>query len=170
MSVLFEVVERHLSVLADLDDVAVGIAHIATPFPTVVVERLGEEERSFGAPLFVTGPDVGDAQVEEAVHPIEIRRGFEDDLGLVRRRAATRIENDPGIGELDVAGIFRLDYFPAENSDVEVLRLFLIFHSEEMRDEKAFVGNRRVRCIHASAARDRGLRLVSLILPLGEQR
>src|SRR3989442_15253726 len=90
--VLLEVVERHLSVLADLDEVAVGIAHVATPFPTVVVERLGEEERSFGAPLFATGPDVGDAQVEEAVHPVEIRRGFEEDIGLVRRRAATRIE------------------------------------------------------------------------------
>ena len=90
MIVLFEVVERHLSVLADLDEVAVGIAHVATPFPTVIVERLGEEERSFGAPLFVTGPDVGDAQVEEAVHPVEIQRGFEEDIGLVRRRAATR--------------------------------------------------------------------------------
>jgi hypothetical protein len=62
MSVLFEVVERHLCIFADLDKVAVGIPHVATPFPTVVVERLGEEERSFGAPLFVTGPDVGDAQ------------------------------------------------------------------------------------------------------------
>ena len=135
-SVLFEVVECHLSVLADLDEVAVGIAHVAAPFPTVVVERLGEEERSFDAPLFVTGPDVGDAQVEEAIHPVEIQRGFEEDIGLVRRRAATRIENDPGIGELDIAGIFRLDYFPAKNADVEVLRFFLIFHCEECVTKK----------------------------------
>ena len=35
--VVFETVERHLSVLADLDEVAVGITHIATPFPTVIV-------------------------------------------------------------------------------------------------------------------------------------
>ena len=152
MSVLFEVVERHLSVLADLDEVAVGIAHVATPFPTVIVERLGEEERSFRAPLFVTGPDVGDAQIEEAVHPVEIQRGVEENIGLVRRRATTRIENDPGIGELDIAGIFRLDYFPAKNADVEVLRFFLIFHGEEMRDEKAFIGNRRVGQIHAVAS------------------
>jgi len=81
------------------------------------------------------------------------RGGFEEDIGLVRRRATTRIENDPGIGELDIAGIFRLDYFPAKNADVEVLRFFLIFHGEEMRDEKAFVGNRRVRQIHVVSER-----------------
>src|SRR6267378_5499592 len=35
--IVFETVERHLSILADLDEVAVGIPHIATPFPTVIV-------------------------------------------------------------------------------------------------------------------------------------
>src|ERR1700730_10563365 len=63
--------------------------------------------------------------------------------------ATTGIENDPGVSQLDVAGIFRLDHFPAKNSDVEVLRFFLIPHGEEMRDEEAFVCNRRVRQIHA---------------------
>jgi len=118
----------------------------------VVVERLGEEERSFGAPLFVTGPDVGDTQVKEAVHPVEIRKGFEEDLGLVGRRAAAGIENDPGIGQLDVAGIFWLDHFSAKNSDVEILRFFLIFHGKEMRDEEAFARNRLVGQIHAAAS------------------
>ena len=33
----FETVERHLSILADLDEVAIRITHIATPFPTVIV-------------------------------------------------------------------------------------------------------------------------------------
>jgi len=36
-AVAFETVERHLSILADLDEVAVRITHIATPFPTVIV-------------------------------------------------------------------------------------------------------------------------------------
>jgi hypothetical protein len=36
-AVVFETVERHSSILADLDEVAVGITHIATPFPTVIV-------------------------------------------------------------------------------------------------------------------------------------
>jgi hypothetical protein len=34
---VFETVERHLSILADLDEVAVGITHVATPFPAVIV-------------------------------------------------------------------------------------------------------------------------------------
>ena len=35
--VVFETVEGHLSILADLDEVAVGITHVAAPFPAVVV-------------------------------------------------------------------------------------------------------------------------------------
>jgi hypothetical protein len=39
----FEGVDGGLRVLADFDDVAVGIAHVAMPFVAVIVERLGEE-------------------------------------------------------------------------------------------------------------------------------
>jgi hypothetical protein len=74
--VALETVERHLRILADLDEVAVGITHAAMPFPAVMVQLLGKKERSFVAPLFVTGPDVGDAQVKEAIHPVKIRRGL----------------------------------------------------------------------------------------------
>src|SRR3984893_3547061 len=63
--------------------------------------------------------------------------------------ATTGIENDPGVSQLDVAGIFRLDHFPAKNSDIEILRFFLIPHGEEMRDEEAFFCNRSIRQIHA---------------------
>ena len=35
--VVFETVEGLLSILADLDKVAVGITHVATPFPAVIV-------------------------------------------------------------------------------------------------------------------------------------
>ena len=35
--IVFETVERHLSILADLDEVAVGITHVAAPFPAVIV-------------------------------------------------------------------------------------------------------------------------------------
>ena len=47
--VLFEVFERYLRILADLEDIAVGIAHVATPFPAVIVQRLSKKNRSFGA-------------------------------------------------------------------------------------------------------------------------
>lgn len=78
----------------------------------MVVERLGEEVGSLCAPLFVAGPNVGDAQVEEAVHAFEILRRFEKDFGLVGRRASTGVENNPGLGEFDVAGIFQGTTFP----------------------------------------------------------
>ncbi len=64
----FETVERYWSVLEDLDEVAVGITHVATTLSAVIIQRLGKEERSFVALLFVTGSDVGDAQVKEAIH------------------------------------------------------------------------------------------------------
>jgi hypothetical protein len=35
--VLFEVVKRKLRILANLDEVTVGITHVAPPFPTVIV-------------------------------------------------------------------------------------------------------------------------------------
>lgn len=35
--VTFEVVEGHLSILADLDEVAVGITHVAPPFPAPII-------------------------------------------------------------------------------------------------------------------------------------
>jgi hypothetical protein len=45
--VLLEVVKRKLRILANLDQVAVRIAHVATPFPTMVVERLSKKDRAF---------------------------------------------------------------------------------------------------------------------------
>jgi hypothetical protein len=54
------VVKRNLRILADLDQVALWIAHVATSFPAMVVEWLSEKYRAFVAPLFVTGPDVRD--------------------------------------------------------------------------------------------------------------
>ena len=39
LTVVVEPVDSKLRVLADLDDVAVGIAHVATPFPAVRVSH-----------------------------------------------------------------------------------------------------------------------------------
>jgi hypothetical protein len=58
--VFFEVVKRNLRILVNLDQMAVWIAHVATPFPAMVVERLSEKYRAFVASLCVTAPDVGD--------------------------------------------------------------------------------------------------------------
>src|SRR5580692_468703 len=95
--VVLEPVESHLRILADLDEVAVRITHVAAPFPAAIVQRLGKKERSFVAPLFVASPDVSDTQVEKAIHSIEIRRSIEENFWLVGSRATAGIENDPGI-------------------------------------------------------------------------
>jgi hypothetical protein len=141
---VFKTFEGPLSILADLDKVAVGITHVAAPLPTVIVQRLGKKERSFFAPLFVACPYVGDTQVKEAIHSVEIRGCFKEHLWLVRSGTTAGIQNDPGVSELDVAGIVRLDYFPAKNSDIEVFRFFLVPHGEEVSGEEAVVCNRRV--------------------------
>jgi len=110
---VFETVERHLSILADLDEVPVGIAHVAAPFPAVgILQRLRKEDRALVAPLFVARPDVGNTQIEEAIDSVEIRWCFENDLWFVGSRATSAVENDPAIGQLDVAGVFPLITFP----------------------------------------------------------
>ena len=111
--VVCEPVEGQLSILADLDEVAVRITHVAAPFPAVIVYWLGKKERSFVAPLFVAGPYVGDTQIKKAIYSVQIRRCFEKDLWFVGSRATAGIENDPRISQLDVTGIVRLDHFPA---------------------------------------------------------
>jgi hypothetical protein len=59
--VCFEVVKRKLCILANLNQIAVWIAHVATPFPDMVVERLSEKGRAFVTPLVVIGPNVRDS-------------------------------------------------------------------------------------------------------------
>jgi len=63
----------------------------------------------------------------------------------VGSRATAGIEKNPR--QLDVAGILRLDLFPAKNSDIEVLRFFLVAHGEEVSCDEAFVHNRYVKQI-----------------------
>ena len=52
-----EPVEGDFSVLADLDEVAVGITNVAARFPAVIVLWLGKKVRSFVPLLFVAGQD-----------------------------------------------------------------------------------------------------------------
>lgn len=114
VGIVVETVDGELGVLADFDDVAVGITHVAAPFPAVIVSPwLGKKQCSFLTPLFVAGPDVGDTQIEEATYSVQIRWCFKKNLWLVGSRATAGIENNPRIFELDVAGILWLDQFPA---------------------------------------------------------
>ena len=70
----------------------------------------------------------------------QIRRCFKEDPWLVGSRATARIENDPRISQLAVAGIVSLDHLPAKNSDMEILRFLLAAHGEEVSCEEAYSG------------------------------
>jgi hypothetical protein len=52
---LLEMVKSDLRILANLDQVAVGIAHLTKPFPAKVVERLSEKDRAFEEHLRLVG-------------------------------------------------------------------------------------------------------------------
>jgi hypothetical protein len=60
LTVVLEPVEGDFGILANLDEIAVRIAHVAAPLPAVIVLWLRQKEGSFVPPLFVASPDVCD--------------------------------------------------------------------------------------------------------------
>ena len=58
--------------LADFNQVAVGVAHVAADLDAAV-DRRGQKLRAAGAPLFVDGVDVGDADIQEGRDAIGMR-------------------------------------------------------------------------------------------------
>jgi hypothetical protein len=55
-------VERLLSALANLDEVLLGITHVATSLPAAIVSGSQERARPL-SPIAVAGPDVGHSQI-----------------------------------------------------------------------------------------------------------
>src|SRR5919199_6730863 len=87
----------HAGRLADLDQVAVGVAHVAADLPAVDL-GWGEELGPAGAPLLVGGLDVGHPEVEEGAGPSWIGRWLQDDLGFVIGRSSTDVDDHPADG------------------------------------------------------------------------
>ena len=83
---------------------------------------VGKKGRSFVAPLFVAGPDVGDTQIKEAIDSVPID-------GVSRRTSGlSGVGPPPELRMIHVLASLmcrdcRLDHFPAKNSDIEVLDL-----------------------------------------------
>src|SRR5215472_1212019 len=86
--------------LTDLDEMAVGVAHVAADLGTTV-DRGCEELRAASPPLLVGATDVGDAYVHEARDGREVRRRLERHAGLVVGRSAGDADGDPGVGQGD---------------------------------------------------------------------
>jgi hypothetical protein len=149
--VLLEMVDRRLTILPNLDEIPVRIAHVTSQLMAVIIERFGQELGALRLPLGITSPNVGDAKVQEAAYGVQVMRGLKDHFGLVRRRPPAGVENDPRVDQLDVTGILRPYHFSSEDSNVELPGFYLVPYGQEVSDEKALLGNWGVGQIHRTS-------------------
>jgi len=97
--------------LADLDQVTVGIAQVATKLWAAIYGR-GQEQGSFGTPVFVDLLDVGDAHIQEAAGRIGVGSS-ERYRRLVFGGGTAHVDDDPGVRQSDNRGFFVEDDFAA---------------------------------------------------------
>src|SRR5215216_610485 len=90
----------YAGLLANLDQVAVGVAQVAADLAAVDL-GWGEELGPPGAPLLVGGLDIGHPEIEEGAGASGVGRWFQDDLGLVIGRSSTDVDDHPAVGQLD---------------------------------------------------------------------
>src|SRR5436190_18102334 len=119
--------------LAHLDQVAVRIADVAAELRPAVLRR-SQELRAARTPLLIDRLNLRDADVEEAADPVGIGRRLEDHGGLVLRRSATQVDDDPAIGQRDDRGLALEDSFAAEDVHVEAARALDIVGDNEMSE------------------------------------
>src|SRR5436190_1118706 len=74
--------------LADLDEIAVRVTHVAANLRAVVL-WLGQEVGSSASPILVRGLDVGDTNIQEAGNLIGVHRGTKRHGGFIVGWAAT---------------------------------------------------------------------------------
>src|SRR6266702_3818099 len=91
------------SYLPDLDDIVVRVTHVAANLHAVVL-WLGKEFGPSPSPLLVRGPDVGDTNIQEAGNLIRVLRGTKRHVWFIVRWAATDVQNQPTIGNVDDGG------------------------------------------------------------------
>jgi hypothetical protein len=106
----------------------------------VVIQWFGQKLSSLRLPLRIASADVGHSQVQEAANNVQFARGFKDHLGLIGRRAASRVEHDPGVGQPDVTGIFWLYHFFAQDGYIELPGFRLVLYGQKVCDEEAVLG------------------------------
>src|SRR6266705_3021794 len=121
--------------LADLDEVAVGVADVCADLAAVVF-GLGEELGSSGRPDLRCRGDVRDADVEEGADLVGVGRRCEGDRGFVVGRAAAVVEDERRVRYLQDDWIALAQDFPAEHGLVEVTGAVLVGDHEKEGDEE----------------------------------
>src|SRR5918996_3889717 len=104
--------------LADLDQVTVGIADVATDLGSAVLRRR-QELSPASAPVGVHRLYVCDADVEEAARPVRVRRCLERDGRLVLGGSAADVDDHPAVRERDNRRLALEDGLAAEHLGIE---------------------------------------------------
>src|SRR5580692_5943866 len=105
--------------LADLDQVAVGVADIGTDLDSVIL-RLRKERGPLGRPLCVSLLDVRDSHVEKRTRLIRFLRSCQGDFWLVVRWPTANIHDQPRVSNFQDHGIALADDAPAEQRPIEL--------------------------------------------------
>jgi hypothetical protein len=132
---------EHAGGLAHLDQVAVGVAQVAT-YLGFSVEWFGKELCAFGFGIGIKGCDVGDTHVQKRRDRITSIRRSQRDIWLVGRRAATRVHYDPAVGDFDDGWILLQYHLSTEDVGVEVARAGDVAHGQEMCQKQPLLGGR----------------------------
>src|SRR4030088_161949 len=135
--------------LADLDEVAVGVADVCADLAAVVF-GLGEEIGSSGRPDLRCRGDVRDADVGEGADLVGVGRRGEGDRGFVVGRAAAVVEDEPRVRYLQDDWIALEQDFPAEHGLVEVTGAVLVGDHEKEGDEEVPFSPRVLVLAHLS--------------------
>jgi hypothetical protein len=85
---------EHSGRLSDLDEVSVGVAHVAANLGAAI-NRRGQKGRALGRPFLVDLFDVGYTEVEECADTVEVGGDLEVDVWFVVGWAAARVDDDP---------------------------------------------------------------------------
>src|SRR5437870_4862114 len=91
------------SCLPDIDDIFVRVKHVDEYLHAMVL-CLGQEFGPSPSPLLVRGPDVLDTNIQEAGNLIGVLRGTKRHVWFIVRWAATDVQNQPTIGNVDDGG------------------------------------------------------------------
>ena len=105
--------------MPNLDDIAVGVTHVAANLHPVVL-WLGQEFGSSASPLLVRVLDVCNTNIEKARNLIGVLRGTKRNSGFIIRWAATDIHNQPAIGELDDGRLAAANNVASENAHIKL--------------------------------------------------
>src|SRR5713101_4565299 len=137
--------------LADLDQVAVGVSNVRADLASMIL-RLGEELGALRRPFLVGLGNVGDANVEECARAVGVRRRSESHGGLVVRRTATDIEDQPGVRNLHDDRVALEENLAVEQRSIELTGPVLVGNHQKVRNDETAFRRGKVLRVHLTSS------------------